>query len=119
MALLLEGLPMPVTLNGYYRAIGRGIKISKRGRESRKNIMATVAHKLGGFPEPMLGPLRVTCTFYPASKRRWDLDNRTKCLLDALTDAAVWEDDSQIWQLYLLKGELRKGGACDVAVEEI
>lgn len=38
----------------------------------------------------------VKCTFYRDSKRRVDLDNLVKTVLDAATAAGVWHDDSQV-----------------------
>ena len=38
------------------------------------------------------------------SRRRRDLDNILKSLLDSLTHAGVWEDDSQITDLRIRKG---------------
>lgn len=52
--------------------------------------------------QPHTGELAVIITFYFATKRRRDLDNQNKLILDALT-GIVWEDDSQICDLHLLR----------------
>lgn len=63
--------------------------------------------------EPMTGPLRVTCTIiYQARKRsesgqyrtmRPDLDNLFKGLADCITRSHIWEDDSQVADLRIIK----------------
>jgi len=48
-------------------------------------------------------PLKVTIIFTPKSHHRQDVDNILKCLLDALTHAEVWQDDSFIYNLQITK----------------
>jgi Holliday junction resolvase RusA-like endonuclease len=48
------------------------------------------------------GDISVSVTFYFATKRRRDLDNQNKLILDALTGIA-WDDDSQIAELHLYR----------------
>jgi len=50
----------------------------------------------GGHGHPLNGRLGVEVTFKVRSRGRWDIDNRYKLLLDALTEAGVWADDSRI-----------------------
>jgi crossover junction endodeoxyribonuclease RusA len=65
------------------------------------------------------GPLVVVCELFPPSNRRMDMDNRFKTLADALTHANVWKDDSQIVDLRLVRGEVRReGGMVTVEVTE-
>lgn len=45
----------------------------------------------------------VTVRFFFATRRRRDLDNQNKLILDALT-GIVYEDDSQICDLRLIRG---------------
>ena len=40
--------------------------------------------------------LGVIVRFKVKSRGRWDVDNRYKLLLDALTEAGIWADDSRI-----------------------
>ena len=49
--------------------------------------------------KPYEHDVRVGIVFYTADKRRWDLDNRFKALLDTFMLAHVLKDDSQIKQL--------------------
>lgn len=47
---------------------------------------------------PEAGPIRVVLGFYRSTKRRADIDNLAKTVLDAGT-SIVWDDDSQILDL--------------------
>lgn len=52
--------------------------------------------------EPLTGPLSLEVTLYFGTRRKGDIDNFNKLVLDALT-GIVWEDDSQIEELRLRK----------------
>lgn len=49
---------------------------------------------------------------FPPDSRRRDLDNACKSAVDALMHAGVFKDDSQIDDLHILRGPVRKGDAC-------
>ena len=56
------------------------------------------------WKQPILtGDISVSITLYFGTKRRADLDNFNKLSLDALT-GIVYEDDSQIAKLQLVRG---------------
>jgi crossover junction endodeoxyribonuclease RusA len=50
---------------------------------------------------------------YPSSHAIGDIDKLTRACLDALTDAGVWNDDSQVVDLRARKVFVREGGALD------
>jgi crossover junction endodeoxyribonuclease RusA len=50
---------------------------------------------------------------------RRDLDNVCKAMLDALGHAGVYQDDSQIDRLEIVRGAVRAPGAAVVMIEEI
>ena len=64
----------------------------------------------------LTGRLRVELLLYPPDRRRRDIDNYAKSLLDSLTKAGVWEDDSQIDELTIKRCEIIKGGYVDVSI---
>jgi crossover junction endodeoxyribonuclease RusA len=70
---------------------------------------------------PKLGDalLYVTVIVMPRSKRRFDLDNLLKGLLDSLQDAGVYDDDCQVEHLTIMRGKPVKGGACVVSIEPL
>lgn len=48
-----------------------------------------------GWP-PMEGPLVLSATFWRNTRRACDLDNLLKTVMDGLTKAGAWGDDSQV-----------------------
>lgn len=70
---------------------------------------------------PKLGTarLRMDIIICPRSRRIFDIDNLLKAILDALMDAGVYEDDSQVDDLHIVRGKACKGGAAVVVIEEI
>src|SRR6056297_4211654 len=99
-------LPWPPSVNAAWRAYqGRNI-LSKVGRAYRKAAVAHVHELNGGEPEPLLGPLAMTIRMHPPDRRRRDVDNHAKAVLDACTHAGVWSDDSQVRELHLYMDEV-------------
>lgn len=84
-------------------------------------LVATAAKRAMGHELPYVGPVDVGLTFYfprpkdhTAAQRmvpyvyvngRWDIDKLTRAILDAGTEAAIWQDDGQVahtdvWKYY-------------------
>ncbi len=87
-------LPFPPTVNTYYRTVNGRMLISREGREYRQAVAELAASENW----PKFGSERVSVSIeaWMPDRRRRDLDNLLKSLLDSLTHAGVWEDDSQI-----------------------
>ena len=104
--------PWPPALNHYYRSVtikGQArVLISREGREYRHRLAMVVV--LRGKAKPLAGALYLNLTLHPPDKRRRDIDGPLKALLDALTHAHVWEDDSQVRDLHIRFGNVVKGG---------
>jgi crossover junction endodeoxyribonuclease RusA len=71
------------------------------------------------YPNSGDSKLRVSMVLFPRDKRKIDIDNRIKCVLDALQDAGVFNDDFQVDELSIVRGKPIKGGAIRVLIEEI
>lgn len=107
-------LPWPPTVNTYYRSVGRKVLISEKGRAYRQAVLAKV-----GLVRPRPGRLAVTIRLYPPDRRRRDIDNCAKAILDALQAAGVYEDDCQIDRLTIDRAERVNGGQVVVTVKGV
>lgn len=117
-------LPYPPSLNTGWRCVAGIIKLAKRQRLFRKAVAGRVRELLADKDTPYrvmgLRKCAVDITVYPPTKRRYDLDNLAKPILDALMHAGVMEDDSQVQFLELRKGEVDKPtGSCFVIVQAL
>ena len=95
-------LPWPPSLNHYYRHVGPRVLISRDGRKYRESVQA-IAGRTGHAK--FTCPVQVELDLYPPDNRRRDIDNSQKSLLDALTCAGVYEDDSLIHKITVTKRE--------------
>lgn len=90
--------------------------VSKRGREYRLDTAQCVIEQCPNIT--LTERLCVDVILYPPDKRKRDLDNHMKALLDALTHAGLWEDDEQIDQLQIYRGEVIKAGGARVEINQ-
>lgn len=109
-------LPFPPSVNHYYRRVGPRTLISREGRAFRKKVCAILARR--GI-EPLDGPLALTIHVHPPDRRRRDIDNTQKSLLDALEHGGAYRDDSQIVRLVAEKRQVAPNGKVKVRIEPI
>ncbi len=88
------------------------MKISAKGREYRDAVADQVMIQKAA--KRYDGRLGMLIEAYPPDKRSRDLDNILKSLLDSLTKAGVWADDSQIDDLRVVRKTV--GGMVKVRV---
>lgn len=111
-------LPWPPSVNGYWRSfMGRQI-ISKRGREYVKQV-ENVMRDLGLHGEGLDCPLSVSIKLNPPTLRKYDVDNFSKGVFDALSKCGYWVDDDIVQSLTVTKGSKQKGGNVFVRVNLI
>ncbi len=67
----------------------------------------------------MSGSLFLELYLYMPDKRRRDIDNPVKAVLDALEHAGLFENDSQVSKLLVEKMGLEKNGKAIVKVSKI
>lgn len=113
-------LPWPPTINHYWKskAIGRGIVkvyVAQKGRLYRDRVVSQIARM---NLEKLEGRLSVHIDAFPPDRRKRDLDNIPKCVLDSLTEAKVWKDDEQIDRLSIERREVVKGGQIDIWIDD-
>ncbi len=95
-------LPWPPSVNHYYRHVGPRVLISRDGRRYRENVVARfTTDRVAKFS----GPVELLIELYPPDNRRRDVDNSLKCLLDTFTHGGLYDDDSQICKLTVIKRE--------------
>lgn len=114
-------LPYPPTVNTYWRRVGSRTILSAGARQYRRAVQVAVFELMrrGGRLKPLSISLAVEIEFRPPDRRRRDLDNLPKGLLDALKHAGVYEDDSQVRRLNLSFGPVQAGGAALVKITEL
>lgn len=95
-------LPWPPTVNSYWKPIRNSLYLSKAGREYKERVCDAIAEQL---PDIKLdGRLLLEVYLFPPDKRARDIDNYSKGLLDAITASGLWNDDSQVDQLFTYRG---------------
>lgn len=109
-------LPWPPSANTYWRRNGGNYFISAKGIAYRNLTCVLAREWIEHFIYNVR--LRVLVEAYPPDRRRRDLDNICKCLFDSLQKARVYDDDSQIDSLTILRMPDRLGKVV-VTIEEI
>ncbi len=111
-------LPFPPSINGMWRRVGNRTCLSKRGRQYRKDAIATL-EQLALANMQLSGRLKVCMRLYPPCRRKRDVDNYPKSVFDALTHAGFWLDDEQVDMLQIVRGPVVKGGYIKLTIVEI
>lgn len=107
-------LPYPPSVNHLYRHPGPRTLISREGRRYREAVCALLAAaRVARFE----GPLHIEIELYPPDRRRRDVDNAQKALLDSLQHGGLYRDDSQIAKLEIERREVVPGGRTIVRIE--
>jgi len=118
---LTLSLPFPPSVNTYWRAPNKGPLagrhlISADGRKYQSAVSASIIEQYRRIPKPITAELEVAITLFPPDARRRDLDNYNKALFDALTNAHVWQDDSQVKRMLVEWGPVTKGGRVEISI---
>jgi crossover junction endodeoxyribonuclease RusA len=85
-------------------------------REFRSKVAESINEQAPGLKLDY--PLFMEVYLFMPDKRKRDVDNYMKGLLDSLTEAGLWEDDSLVDQLHIYRGELVKGGLVRIEISE-
>ena len=101
-AILELELPYPPSVNRYY-GHGRGrVYVRKAGREYRESARQALLEQ-APHHEVISEHCHLVVSLLPRDRRRRDVDNCLKCLLDALTSAGVYADDSLVTGLQIYR----------------
>ncbi len=110
-------LPYPPTVNHYY-TVARGRKIlSSNGRAYKAEAQVELYRQ--GTQKAPEGPYSVWIQVRPPDRRKRDIDNLLKPVLDALTGYGAISDDSHVTDLRITKYEPIKGGELSVLIDLI
>ena len=117
---MILSLPWPPSVNVYWRNVGGRVLISREGRAYARVVYGCALEQsmttLSVGRKAFVAPVSVDIIAYPPNRARRDLDNLPKAILDALTKARVWEDDSLVHDLRIRWGEVRKGGEIKITI---
>ena len=105
---------LPHRANGRYQSGFRG----EVGRNYRATVQAEL-HVAAKIKKPLTGRLVIEIKASPPDKRRRDLDNILKALLDSITHAGLIEDDSQFDAIAIARMPAQKPGRVDVTIFQL
>lgn len=116
-------LPFPPSVNAYWRSPNSGplkgrTLVSARGRAFQSEACAAIIEQLRRLPKPSSAPAAVEIVLFPPDARRRDIDNYNKALFDALTQAGIWEDDSQIKRMLVEWGPVTQKGKVEITISK-
>ena len=116
-------LPWPPSVNSYWRhpssgaLAGRNL-ISEQGRAYRSEVVAhAILQRM--VNSALSGRLAIEIQAFPPDKRRRDLDNILKALLDSITHAGIIEDDSQFDAIAIARRECLKPGRVEIKIFQL
>jgi Holliday junction resolvase RusA-like endonuclease len=106
-------LPEPPSLNVYWRKYRNRMVLSPEGEAYKLHAMKAGREK---NVRQLVGPLSISVTWFRARKSG-DLDNRLKCIFDALQGVA-YENDSQIVEIHAYRDDTdRKNSRVEIEVQ--
>ena len=107
----------PPSINEYYTRTFGHVYIKKSVRDFRRSSTVNSGQHKGLFLESER--LHVEIVLNAPNKRKFDIDNRVKGVLDALELSGVFPNDEQIDVLIVRRGTVIKGGATQVEIKVI
>ena len=111
-------LPLPPSINTYWGFHGNRRFLTKKANEFKDLTMKAVkeANVLNLYEQRLC----ISIYLHFADKRKADIDNRIKSLLDALVQTKMlFNDDSQVDELHIFRAENIKGGMCKVFIDTV
>jgi len=110
-------IPYPPSVNHLYGRTRFGSSyIKPEGKQFYALTAMLISKHAGAFPSQRLS---VAIKMLPPDKRKRDLDNVLKAILDSVTKAGVWNDDSQIDRLLIERANVIKNGSVTMTIEAL
>lgn len=109
-------LPWPPTINSYWIRSRHGIYLSERGKQFRE-VSVEIIKGLGMVQS--LDRLAIYIGLSPPCRRKRDVDNHLKAILDAIEHAGIIGDDEQFDDLRVRRLARVAGGHADVTISPL
>ena len=113
---LLIELPLPPTINSYYQYRGFRRFVGPEGKEFKAKVAQIIGTILVRFGDSRLA---LTIHLHFRDKRRQDISNRIKALEDALVQAGLFDDDSQIDEEHIYRSSIIKEGKAVIEIKSL
>lgn len=113
-------LPWPPSVNHYWQTSGKRRFLSPAAKTFRELVwlIASSEREANAVIWPT-ARLKISIEAFPPDKRKRDLDNLLKGVLDALGHARVFADDSQFDVIEIVRRHSTVGGALVVVISEV
>ena len=105
-------VPFPPTVNHMWGYAGKRKYLKKEAHEFRRLVQEEAVRTKAKIS----GRIAIYIALYAPTKRKYDIDNRIKSLLDACTHAGIWLDDEQVDSIICVRRNVVKGGMCKVVI---
>jgi len=110
-------LPWPPTVNNYYKVSRHGQRyLHKNVKSFRDQVCEAISEQCPNLT--ITDSIFMEVYLFPPDRRKRDLDNYMKGLLDGLTQAGLWEDDSLLDQLHIYRGVVVKDGSVRIEIAD-
>ena len=104
--------PYPPSVNSYWGFHGSHRYLTPKAKVFKQEVvLASIGHERYGANR-----LFVSVILNAPDRRIRDIDNYLKSLGDAMCQAGLFDDDSQIDKLLVERGTIVKGGCCKVTI---
>lgn len=113
MQTLFLSLPYPPSINTYWGFHGSHRFLTKKAREFKALVSNIVVSQPIRFGDCLL---EIHIVWHCPDRRTRDIDNTLKPLFDALVQADLMNDDSQIKRIEVEFGEVIKGGKTEMKI---
>lgn len=116
MIILTLELPWPPSVNHYWGQRGKRRYLTSKALLFRHAVLKIFRNDPSPFPPS--DRLSLEVQLFPPDKRRRDIDNVLKGLLDSLQHAGVFKDDNQIDRLAIVR-EPELSNRCIVTIQSL
>ena len=114
MKITLEGVPR--STNHIYKFFRSRMYVSAAGKALKRSYQLQAKLQFGNIPL-ITNPIALEIILYFGDKRRRDIDNYNKILLDSMS-GIVYKDDAQIQKLTIIKQYDKKRPRIEIVIHE-